>query len=64
MYLIGSRHRKPYISVYEGGAAAMVGEYVRSWNENQRSYREYRIQRTQGFKPLYRINLKVKGPVK
>jgi len=53
-------HRKPFVSVYEGAAAQMLGRYVRSWNREQRDWREQHIQRTQGFRPLYRINLRDK----
>jgi hypothetical protein len=60
MRLLSRTERKPFISVYDGAAAQMVGQYVRSWNADQRQYREYRIRKTQGFEPLYRINIKLK----
>lgn len=50
--------RKHFISVYGGCAAKMLGEYVRNWNPEQREYREYRIFKTQGFRPLYRITIR------
>lgn len=55
-----SGKRKPYISVYDAGSQ-MVGHYVASWNREQREWRERRILQTQGFRPIYRINIKCKG---
>lgn len=52
--------RKPFISVYEGAAAAMLGQFLRSWNREQREWRENNIFRTQGFRPIYRINVSEK----
>lgn len=49
--------RRRYISVYDGAAAAMLGEYVRNYSPEAREAREWQIERTQGFRPLYRLNI-------
>ena len=51
--------RKPFISVYDRGRHAH-DIYVRSWNQEQRLWREKRSTEEFGVKPLYRINIKLK----
>lgn len=53
--------RKPFLTVYDGAAEDMVGRYVRAWNRDQRTWKEGNIERTQKFRPLYRINIRRKG---
>jgi hypothetical protein len=55
-----SHKRKPFISVYDGAAAAMVGRHVLNWNRDQREFREERIRRAHGWRPIYRINVRFK----
>lgn len=50
----------PFLSVYDGAAARMMGAVVSSWSPEQRQYREGNIRRKQGFKPIYRINVRLK----
>lgn len=55
-----SHKRKPFVSVYDGAAASMVGRYLLNWNRDQREHREERIRRAHGWRPLYRVNVKFK----
>lgn len=52
--------RKPHWSIYDGAAARMMGPAVSFWSEDQRKAGEKRIYRTQGFRPIYRVNLRWK----
>lgn len=52
--------RKPYWSIYDGSAACMMGPAVSFWREDEREFGEKRIHRTQGFRPIYRVNLRWK----
>lgn len=49
--------RMPFISVFEGAAAQMVGTVVFNYSREQRRYREQRIWRAHGFRPVARINI-------
>lgn len=55
----GHSDRKPFISVYDRGRHTH-DIYVRSWNPEQRLWREKRSTEEFGVKPLYRINIKLK----
>lgn len=51
-----STKRRPFISVYPG--SVMLGEYVASYNPEQRVWREAKILRGVGLKPAYRVNIR------
>lgn len=53
----GSNKRRPFVSVYDGGSQ-MLGEYVAAYTPEQRVYRENKIARGVGHKPIYRINVR------
>lgn len=55
-----STKRRPFISVYDGAAAAMIGTYLCAYDEDQRRSREWKVNRSHGWRPLYRINVRFK----
>jgi hypothetical protein len=55
-----STKRRPFISVYEGAAAAMLGTYLCAYSRDQREEREWKSKRSHGWRPIYRINVRFK----
>jgi hypothetical protein len=55
-----SHKRRPFVSVYEGAAAAMLGQYLCSYSRDQREEREQTSRRSHGWRPIYRINVRFK----
>lgn len=55
-----STKRRPFISVYEGAAAAMIGQYLCAYTRDQREEREAKSRRSHGWRPIYRINVRFK----
>lgn len=52
--------RKPFVSVYRGAAAQMMGQFVGAYSRRHREEREQHIQFKLGFRPAYRINIRLK----
>jgi hypothetical protein len=52
-----SHKRRPFISVYDGAAAAMLGKYLCAYTPEQREEREAKSRRSHGWRPIYRINV-------
>lgn len=55
-----STKRRPFISVYDGAAASMIGTYLCAYTPEQRIERENKSRRSHGWRPLYRINVRFK----
>lgn len=52
--------RRPFISVYRGAAAQMMGQFVGAYTRRHRKDREQHIGFKLGFRPAYRINIRLK----
>jgi hypothetical protein len=55
-----STKRRPFISVFDGAAASMIGQYLGAYSREQRIDRENIVNRSHGWRPIYRINVRFK----